>query len=340
MEIKSWELVLCSGAEHLEEEFVRAGFSVIKSSRNYDESRKFANSDIFSRIPTVKRFQGKKVCVIQSFTASGEASRNNFTTGDRVVEALQMLDILKNPHEIEYITPTSREYKTLDPPSEIVLLALHMPFSKQDQMYTTGECNSCELTIRLLFSAGADRIVTIDPHVPLDFPWFKEYLDNGRIVVLSMYERVIKEMSSRQDLKKIRFVNTPGKKRNNLGMDLKEVNKVRLNTNNVLIDGDLGEDFSGKSVFLIDDMVISGTTIKRARKMFLEKGASEVYCWITHALPYETGKEENLRRLVEAFDEKIIVSNTIRSQTFNKDFKHCYRSVVPLVVEEFFYKES
>ncbi len=73
MENKSWELVLCSGAEHLEEEFVRDGFSVIKSSRNYDESRKFANSDIFSRIPTVKRFQGKKVCVIQSFTASGEA---------------------------------------------------------------------------------------------------------------------------------------------------------------------------------------------------------------------------------------------------------------------------
>jgi len=73
--------------------------------------------------------------------------------------------------------------------------------------------------------------------------------------------------------------------------------------------------------------------------MFLEKGASAVYGWITHALPYETGKEENLRRLVEAFDEKIFVSNTIRSQTFNNDFKHCCRSVVPLVVEEFFNKE-
>jgi|GEM_PF-1290381 ribose-phosphate pyrophosphokinase len=340
MENKSWELVLCSGAEHLEEEFVRAGFSVIKSSRNYDESRKFVNSDVFSRIPTVKRFQGKKVCVIQSFTASGEGSKNNFTTGDRVIEALQMIDILKNPFEVEYVNPSTREYKRLAPPSEIVLLALHMPFSKQDQMYATGECSSCELTAKLLFSAGANRIVTIDPHVPLDFEWFKKNLDAGKIIVLSMYERVIKELTSRKDLQKVRFVNTPGKKRTNLGLDLKEVNKVRLNTNSVMMEGDLGEDFTGQSVFLIDDMVISGTTIKRARKMFLEKGASDVYCWITHALPYENGKEENLRRLVEAFDEKIIVSNTIRSQTFNKDFKHCYRSVVPMVVEEFFNKES
>jgi phosphoribosylpyrophosphate synthetase len=335
MENKSWELVLCSGAEHLEEEFVRDGFSVIKSSRNYDESRKFSNSDVFSRIPTVKRFQGKKVCVIQSFTASGEASKNNFTTGDRVVEALQMLDILRNPYEVEYVTPVSREYKKLSPPSEIVLLALHLPFSKQDQMYSTGESNSCELAIRMLFSAGANRIITVDPHVPLDYRWFKEYLDAGRIIVLSMYERVIKEMTSQGELQKIRFVNTPGKKRTNLGLDLKEVNKLRINTNSILMDGELGEDFSGQSVFLIDDMVISGTTIKRARKMFLERGASAVYGWITHALPYETGKEENLRRLVEAFDEKIFVSNTIRSQTFNNDFKHCCRSVVPLVVEEF-----
>jgi ribose-phosphate pyrophosphokinase len=338
MENKSWELVLCSGAEHLEEEFVRDGFSVIKSGRNYDGSRKFANSDIFSRIPTVKRFQGKKVCVIQSFTASGESSKNNFTTGDRIIEALQMLDILQNPQEVEDVSPTKRVYTKLQPPSEVVLLALHMPFSKQDKIYTTGECSSSEMTISLLFSAGANRIVTIDPHVPLDFEWFKKYLDEGKIIVLSMYERVIKELTSHKDLQKIRFVNTPGKKRTNLGLDLKEVNKQRINTNSVLMEGDLGEDFTGQSVFLIDDMVISGTTIQRARKMFLEKGASEVYCYITHALPYETGKEENLRGLVEAFDEKIFVSNTIRTQTFNKDFKHCCRSVVPLVVEEFFYK--
>jgi len=255
------------------------------------------------------------------------------------MEAMQMLDILKNPYEVEYLTPGSREYKKLAPPSEIVLLALHMPFSKQDQMYATGESSSCELAIRMLFSAGANRIITIDPHVPLDYRWFKEYLDAGRMVVLSMYERVIKEMTSRVELQKIRFVNTPGKKRTNLGLDLIEVNKIRINTNSILMDGELGEDFSGQSVFLIDDMVISGTTIKRARKMFLENGASAVYGWITHALPYETGKEENLRRLVDAFDERIYVSNTIRSQTFNNDFKHCCRSVVPLVVEEFFNKE-
>jgi len=337
---KNWRLVLCSGAEHLEEEFVRAGYSVIKSSRNYDDSRKFANSDVYTRIPTVKKLQGRSVCIIQSFTCSGEGSKNNFTTGDRIVEVLQALDILAHPYDIEYVDPTNRQYIPLKPPKEIVLLALHLPFSKQDQVYNTGESNSCQTMIRTLLVAGTDRIVTIDPHVPLNFQWFHDYLESGKIVVLSMYQRVIDELARKEEFHQVRFVNTPGKKRSNIGQELLEINKQRVSTTEVLLQGDLSEDFSGKSVFLIDDMVISGTTIKKARKLFLNKGAKSVHCWITHALPYESGKEENLRRLVDAFDEKLFVSNTVRSQTFYRDFPYCYKSCVPLIVEEFLEKEG
>jgi len=336
---ENWELILCSGAEHLEEEFVRAGYSTIKSNRNYDESRKFANSDVYTRIPTIKRLQDKKVCVLQSFSCSGDNSLHNFNTGDRVVEAMQVLDILRNPYQIEYSSPVQRQYVRLRPPREVDLLALHMPFSKQDQIYNTGESNSCRLMVQSLFQAGADRIIAIDPHVPLEFEWFRNYLSHNKILVLSMYERVVHELAHKKEFESIRFVNTPGKKRTHLGMELAEVNKQRISTTEVLLEGDVGEDFSSKSVFLIDDMVISGTTIKKARKLFLSKGAKEVYAWITHALPSENGNEENLRRLVEAFDEKLFVSNTIRTQTFLKEYPFCYKSCVPLIVEEFLKKD-
>jgi phosphoribosylpyrophosphate synthetase len=335
---KNWRLILCSGAEHLEEEFVRAGYSVITSNRNYDDSRKFANSDVYTRIPTVKKLQNRSVCVVQSFTCSGEGSKNNFTTGDRIVEVLQVLDILNHPTDVEYVDPTSRQYIQLNPPKEVVVLALHLPFSKQDQIYNTGESNVCQAMLRTLFSAGANRLVTIDPHVPLDFKWFHEYVESRKVIVLSMYKRVIDELVSREEFHQVRFVNTPGKKRSSIGSDLQEISKQRVSTTEVVLQGDLGEDFVGKLVFLIDDMVISGTTIKKARKLFLDRGAKSVHCWITHALPYEHGKEENLRRLVDAFDEKLFVSNTVRSQTFHRDFPYCYKSCVPLIVEEFLEK--
>jgi phosphoribosylpyrophosphate synthetase len=329
-----WEVFLCSGAEHLEDELVRAGYSVSKSDRNYDGSRKFANGDVYTRVAGVELYQGKRVCVMQSFTSSGEQSAHNFTTGDRVVEALQVLDVLTRPRSVQYGGDEEREHRELDPPSEIVLLALHLPFSKQDQIYKTGESNACHSALRALFAAGAGCIVTIDPHVPPEFGWFKEYVDSGRIRVLHMTRRVIEELRQRSEFKEIAVVTTPGKKRLSIGEELLQVDKKRVSTHEVLLEGRMDEALQGKSIFLVDDMVISGTTIKNARKFLLAQGAREVYCWITHALPYAIGKEENLRRLVDAFDEKLFVSNTVRSATFQNEYPRCQVSCVPLIAEE------
>lgn len=335
---KDWELILCTGAEHLEEEFVRTGYSLTKSERNYDGSRKFANSDVYTRLADVERLQDQNVCILQSFTSSGEESLHNFSTGDRIIEVLQILDILKNPCRIEYKDSATRVGQKLNPPKQTTLLALHLPFSKQDQVYKTGESNACRVTIKAFYDAGVDQIVTVDPHVPQDFPWFRDYLESKKIIILSMYERVIKEMEKRRDFEDIVFVSTPGKRRSPIGIDLRGIDKERINTYEVLFNGEIDEKLKGKSIFLIDDMTISGTTFKKARKFLLSKGIKDVYGWITHALPYELGKEENLRRLVEAFDEKLFVSNTVRSQTFQKDYPYCCYSCVPMIIEEFLVK--
>ncbi len=186
---KDWELILCTGAEHLEEEFVRAGYSVTKSERNYDGSRKFANSDVYTRLANVESLQDQHVCILQSFTSSGEESLHNFSTGDRVIEVLQILDILKNPCRIEYKDSATRVGQELNPPKQITLLALHLPFSKQDQVYKTGESNACRVTIKAFYDAGVDQIVTVDPHVPQDFPWFRDYIESKKISPLERDKR-------------------------------------------------------------------------------------------------------------------------------------------------------
>jgi len=330
----NWELLLCTGAEHLEEEFIRAGYSTLKSERNYDGSRKFTNSDVYTRIAAVDRLQAKRVCLLQSFTCSGERSVHNFTTADRLVEALQALDILQAPLAVTYGPGEQRDFADLRPPAEIVLVALHMPFSKQDQVYSTGECNAGRMAVRTLFAAGLDHMVVVDPHVPLGATWFREYTESGRITVLSMYDRACRELSRTPEHHDMVLVATPGKQRSPQGQPLPRIDKTRISTHEVRLEGEMDPDLKDRRLCLVDDMVLSGTTVKDTRRKLLDQGAGSVYAWVTHALPEHSG-EENLRRLVDAFDERVYVSNSVRSDTFARQFPECSRSVVPVIIAEF-----
>lgn len=327
-----WRTILCSGAEHLDEELVRHGIPTARSSTNYDGSRLFANSDVYTRLSNIRRFEGKRVCVLQSMTGSGELDQFKFTTADRIIEILQVLDILKNPVQVSHDKKGNRVYKLVKPPREIIVICLHMAFSKQDQIYRTGELNSSKLIIDLLFLSGAQRVVLIDPHAPLDFPWMKEMISDGRLIIQSMYDHFVDDLRKKKLLDEMYLMSTPGKTRTHLAKEIPEINKTRISTHEVVLVGNATEKLQGKKIFLLDDMVISGTTIKNTRKLLLEQGAAEVFCWITHALPLTSGKEDNLRDLVDEFDGKIYVSNTVRTKTFEIDHPYSLRSCTPLII--------
>jgi|HigsolmetaAR201D_1030396.scaffolds.fasta_scaffold04112_3 phosphoribosylpyrophosphate synthetase len=328
-----WQLVLCSGAEHLRDQLVRKGFDVYTSDFNYDNSRMFANGDVYTALPEAPSLAGKRVCVIQSLTSSGELDRFKFSTQDRIVELLQMVQILQEPTTVSYENG-ERQYVVTDPPAEVVVLCTHMAFSKQDQIYRTGEVNASKRFLELLYQCGVSRVAAIDPHVPLDFPWIQELIQQERFIPLSMYKAFVDRLRSQGENSDIYFVSTPGKRRTPLGVELREVSKERISTHEVLMVGRVDEEVAGKRVCLIDDMVISGTTLKNARKLFSNQGATEVLCWVTHTLPlYPSNSEENLRSLVKEYEGKIYVSNSIRTKTFEVTYPYCQVSVVPIIVE-------
>jgi phosphoribosylpyrophosphate synthetase len=326
-----WHLVLCSGAEHLGDALAREGFMVYRSAMNYDGSRKFANGDVYTALPEVDDLSGKRVCVIQSFTSSGELDRTPFTTADRLVETLQVLKILQEPATIAYSRGGRRAFSLLQPPAQVVVLCLHMAFSKQDQLYRPGEVNASKQALDLLYSGGASQVVALDPHVPVDFPWIQNLIQEGRFVVLSMYKSFVDSLLAQDGNSDVYFVSTPGKRRTPLGVELQEISKERISTHEVLLGGRVDETIAGKQVCLLDDMAISGTTIKNARRLFINQGAAEVLCWVTHALPYAPGNEDNLRDLYHEYEGKIFVSDTVRTRTFESMYPYCRRSCVPAV---------
>jgi phosphoribosylpyrophosphate synthetase len=328
-----WQLVLCSGAEHLRDQLVRKGFDVYTSDFNYDNSRMFANGDIYTGLPEAPSLAGKRVCVIQSLTSSGELDRFKFSTQDRLVELLQMVQILQEPTVVTY-EKGERHYSISKLPSEVMVLCTHMAFSKQDQIYRTGEVNASKRFLDLLYMNGVSRVAAIDPHVPLDFPWIQSLIREQRFIPLSMYKTFVDRLRSQGENSDTYFVSTPGKRRTPLGVELREISKERISTHEVLMGGRVDDEIAGKRVCLIDDMVISGTTLKNARKLFSNQGATEVLCWVTHALPlYPASNEDNLRSLVKEYEGKIYVSNTIRTKTFEVTYPYCQVSCVPMVVD-------
>jgi phosphoribosylpyrophosphate synthetase len=181
---------------------------------------------------------------------------------------------------------------------------------------------------------GVSRVAAIDPHVPLDFPWIQSLISEQRFIPLSMYKTFVDRLRSQGENSDTYFVSTPGKRRTPLGVELREISKERISTHEVLMGGRVDAEIAGKRVCLIDDMVISGTTLKNARKLFSNQGATEVLCWVTHALPlYPASNEDNLRSLVKEYEGKIYVSNTIRTKTFEVTYPYCQVSCVPMVVD-------
>ncbi len=60
---------------------------------------------------------------------------------------------------------------------------------------------------------------------------------------------------------------------------------------------------------MIDDFTKSGSTLIKARRRLLEKGAKKVGLAVTHVLPLKDKREELLEKLIEKAEQMIITTN-------------------------------
>jgi hypothetical protein len=317
-------VILASGAEHLEQALKKRGHSIYTSGLNYDGTRFFYNGDLYTRIKDVSDFQGTPVCVIQSGTCSGEHEKERFTTQDRIFETLQILQLLSTPERVEEVGHKQYAYHPLDPPSAVMVLLTCMPSGKQDHAVRTGECNSA-LTAIDLFLQYCDIIAIIDAH-PWDVDWFHSLKSEGKIVDLSMVPTLLTEIENRFPDSVLLAPDEGAQAR--LGLD--GFGKKRTSSTDSQILGNI--PVSGKNLVFVDDMILTGGTLLRTREHILQDGASQFAFAATHALPLLDG-EANLCRLVSMLGEDLLVTNTVPSKTFLHDYPHLVIDCVPLIDE-------
>ncbi|MBU6996834.1 MAG: hypothetical protein HXS41_11295 [Theionarchaea archaeon] len=317
-----WNLILASGAEHLKEPLEKRGYQVFTSGLNYDGRRFFYNGDLYTRIEEIEKLQGKKVCVIQSGNYSGELEQEKFTTQDRIFEVIQILHLLRNLYSVEEVGHKEYRHSPLENPREILLLLTCMPSGKQDHAVRTGECNSARSALEV-FLHYVSRVGIIDPH-PWNVEWFTTLRASGRIIDLSMVPYLLEEIKKRFPGSELVAPDEGAQVR--LGLD--GFGKKRTSSVESTLMGDFPVE--GKSLTFVDDLILTGGTLLKTREHTLEKGATQFAFAATHALPLITG-EDNLRRLVDILGKDLLVTNTVPSKTFTRDYPEQALDCTPLI---------
>ncbi|OGH05223.1 MAG: hypothetical protein A2W22_01215 [Candidatus Levybacteria bacterium RBG_16_35_11] len=186
-------------------------------------------------------------------------------------------------------------------------------YQRQDHVFRDGEAVSLEVIVETLQAVGVSKIITIDLHSIKTPELFK--IPIVHLSALSLFAKKIKELelvNHKSDsvlvspdmggIRRIKILSEELEK-----MPYATIEKDRnLKTGSVLakkIEGDV----KGKRAIIVDDMISTGQTIKTAVNLLLERGAREVYVFVTH--PIFSGNAKQILEKVRT--GKIFVTDTV-----------------------------
>src|SRR6516225_5525335 len=219
--------------------------------------RRFADMEIFVEIQ--ENVRGTDVFVIQS---------TSYPANDNLMELLIIIDALRRA--------SGRRVTAVIP---------YFGYARQDRKPAPRTPISAKLVSNLITRAGADRVMTLDLHAGQIQGFFDIPTDN--LYAAPMMVRDIKE---RFDIGKVMVVSPDvggvGRARGlakRINAPLAIVDKRRERAGESEVMNVIGE-VDGYICILVDDIIDSGGTVVNAADALLEKGATEVYAYITHGV--------------------------------------------------------
>jgi ribose-phosphate pyrophosphokinase len=190
---------------------------------------------------------------------------------------------------------------------QIIAVIPYFGFARQDRKDKPRVSIASKLVANLLSAAGVTRIITIDLHADQIQGFFDIPMDH--LYASSIFVPYLKELNLPNLT--IASPDTGGTKRaaayaKIMGTDMVVLYKLRDKPNEVTQMALLG-DVKGRNVVLVDDIIDTGTTICKAAKLIMEKGATSIRAFCTH--PVLSGKAYEL--LEKSDFAEIVVSDTI-----------------------------
>ena len=211
-------------------------------------------------------------------------------SSDNLMEMLLMLDAAKRA--------SARHITAVMP---------YFGWARQDRKDKPRVPIGAKLIAKLLESAGATRIITMDLHADQIQGFFEKPVDH--LFASTIFVPYIENLGL--DNLTIASPDMGGSKRayaysKFLSSDVVICYKQRQKAN-VISHMELIGDVSGKNVVLVDDMVDTAGTLTKAAELMIERGAKSVRAVCTHALLSGNAYE----RIESSKLEELIVTDTI-----------------------------
>lgn len=163
----------------------------------------------------------------------------------------------------------------------------YLGYQRQDHVFREGEAVSLEVMIKTMEAVGVDRVITHDLHsikIPEVFSIPVRHLS-----ALPLFAKKIRDEGWVNDETHLVTPDMGGIRRIKIisehldNMEHVSIVKDRnIDTGEIKASGYEGE--IKKRMLIVDDMISSGKTIVQAARLLSEKGAEEVYVFVTHAI--------------------------------------------------------
>lgn len=192
---------------------------------------------------------------------------------------------------------------------QITAIIPYLGYSRQDKKVTGREPISSKMIINLFGTAGIDRIVSVDLHVPQIQAFFDKPFDHlTAFTTITNYikqKKLVNPVIVSPDAGRAKIAE---KYASYLGYPMIIMHKTRegVGGRDVSLSGIIG-DPKDKTPIIIDDIMAGGSTVKQALSL-LENGCrEEIYFAISH--PILIGKA--LERLSHDAIKEVIVTNSV-----------------------------
>ena len=281
------KLIAGNSNKNLSEDIAKyLNMSLVKAS-----IKRFADMEVFVEID--ENMRGEDVFAIQS---------TSYPANDNLMELLVMIDAIRRA--------SARRITAVIP---------YFGYARQDRKVVPRTSISAKLVSNLITKAGADRVVTVDLHAGQIQGFFDIPVDN--LFATPIFARhVRKKIRSKKiicvapDVGGTERARALGKL---LGVSLAIVDKRRPKPGQSKVMNVIG-DVKNQTCIIVDDIIDSGGTIVNAAKALKERGAKEVFVYITHGVL----SGDAVKKIKNSVIKNLVITDTIDNGEKTKNVKN------------------
>ena len=263
----------------------------LKSKLINSSIKKFSDGEIYIEIN--ENIRGNSIFIIQSISSPAN---------DNLMELLLCIDALKRSSA-----------------KNITAVIPYFGYARQDRKVVPRTSISAKLVSNLITKAGADRVVTVDLHAGQIQGFFDIPVDN-------LFTTPIFARHAKKNIKGKNIIcvapDVGGTERARalgkiLDVELAIVDKRRPKPGQSKVMNVIG-NVKDKTCIIVDDIIDSGGTIINAAKALKDRGAKEVYVYITHGVL----SGEAIEKIRKSVIKKLVITDTIDIQDKIKKAKN------------------